>query len=157
MRDISTTTTIASMAAAPKVKTFDDVFPLTLPASATPPLENTIVEGFIAPWYALGWTFEELELWDLLATRQEWDKRWDVFSDSQLNWIDPRWERSASHYHRPMLYIMANGDALFKIGLNDSTHLDTLNASKEKIIEAAVDVLGLSEEKVLQLQWCRYK
>ncbi|KAF9018140.1 hypothetical protein BDZ89DRAFT_1074172 [Hymenopellis radicata] len=147
------------MAAAPKVKTFDEVFPLTLPASATPPPENTIFEGYVVPFYALGWTFKEFELWRQLAKQKEWDKRWDVFSDSQTKWVNPRWMaaygKELPHYHRPMMYIMPNGDALYNVAINDFDHLKTFNASRQQIIDGAVDVLRLSDEKVLQLQWYR--
>ncbi|KAF8873463.1 hypothetical protein CPB85DRAFT_1348303 [Mucidula mucida] len=100
------------MAAVPQRKTFDEVFPLTLPADATPSLENTLVEGYVTPWYALGWTFEEYELWRQLAKQQEWNKRWNVFSDSQSKWINPRWNKYSNEL--PLDVIDAATDVLLR-------------------------------------------
>ncbi|KAF8908475.1 hypothetical protein CPB85DRAFT_1309574 [Mucidula mucida] len=146
------------MAAVPQRKTFDEVFPLTLPADATPSLENTLVEGYVTPWYALGWTFEEYELWRQLAKQQEWNKRWNVFSDSQSKWINPRWNKYSNelpHYHCPKLYIMPNGDALYKIAINSYSHLKTLDVWRLDVIDAATDVLVLSQAKAAELRWYR--
>ncbi|KAF8908473.1 hypothetical protein CPB85DRAFT_1309567 [Mucidula mucida] len=146
------------MEAAPQKKSFDEVFPLTLPASATPPLENTFVEGYVVPYYALGWTFEEFELWRQMAQQPEWNKRWDVFSDSKMQWIEPRWvgyRTGLPHCHCPMIYLMPNGDALFKIALNTVSQLKTLDASRHSIVDSAIDVLRLSDAKALQLMWYR--
>ncbi len=69
----------------------EEVFPATLPASATPPIHNTIVGNHIAPFYALGWRFSESELECHFDAQSEWDKTMSPMSDSQMAWVNPRW------------------------------------------------------------------
>ncbi len=54
-----------------------------------------------------------------------------------------------------MIYLMPNGDALFKIALNTVSQLKTFDASRQSIVDSAIDVLRLSDEKALQLMWYR--
>ncbi|KAF8871486.1 hypothetical protein CPB85DRAFT_1569254 [Mucidula mucida] len=139
-------------------KTFKEVFPDTLPASATPPVHNTIVENHIAPFYALGWRFSKRELNCHFDAQSEWDQTMSPMSDSQTAWVNPRWRRYAKelpHYHRPMLHFMRNGDALYQITINFPPHMKTFKESEQKIIKAAVEALRLSEDKASELRWYR--
>ncbi len=152
------------------------MFPDTLPASATPPVHNTIVENHIAPFYALGWRFSARELNCHFDAQSEWDQTMSPMSDSQTAWVNPRWRRYAkelpyaclyptccrlihnhlfSHYHRPMLHFMRNGDALYQITINFPPHMKTFKESEQKIIKAAVEALRLSEDKASELRWYR--
>ncbi len=60
-----------------------------------------------------------------------------------------------SHYHCPKLYIMPNGDALYKIAINSYSHLKTLDVWRLDVIDAATDVLVLSQAKAAELRWYR--
>ncbi|KAF9016381.1 hypothetical protein BDZ89DRAFT_407092 [Hymenopellis radicata] len=79
----------------PRAKTFEEVFPATLPASDTPPIHNTIVENHIAPFYALGWRFAEFDLHRHFDAQSEWDKTYNPMCDSQSAWVNPRWRQYA--------------------------------------------------------------
>ncbi|KAF8871485.1 hypothetical protein CPB85DRAFT_679471 [Mucidula mucida] len=142
----------------PRAKTFEEVFPATLPASATPPIHNTIVGNHIAPFYALGWRFSESELECHFDAQSEWDKTMSPMSDSQTAWVNPRWRPYAKelpHYHRPLLHFMHNGDALYQITINFPPHMKTFKESKQTIIQAVIEVLRLSDDQASELRWYR--
>ncbi len=54
-----------------------------------------------------------------------------------------------------MMYIMPNGDALYNVAINDPGFLKTLEASRQDIIDAATEVLELSQAKAAELKWYR--
>ncbi len=60
-----------------------------------------------------------------------------------------------SHYHRPMLHFMRNGDALYQITINFPPHMKTFKQSEQTIIQAAIEVLRLSDDQASELRWYR--
>ncbi|KAF9016810.1 hypothetical protein BDZ89DRAFT_1166060 [Hymenopellis radicata] len=140
-------------------RTFKEVFPETLPACATPLVYNTVVDNHVAPFYSLGWLFEEWDLHCHFYAQSEWDgKTYNAMCDSQTAWVNPRWRRYAKelpHCHRPKMHFMPNGDALYQITINFPTHMETFEEFREQVIDAAVEVLRVPQNKASELTWYR--
>ncbi|KAJ3805174.1 hypothetical protein F5876DRAFT_70026 [Lentinula aff. lateritia] len=146
-----------------KSEKFLQIFPMAFDVDKLPPVVNSIIDGYRAPHYALGWLIPIDEATPLFGVIPEdrrplnyyntvaLAERWRNVKEKDLNFGRPIaiiWDHDTPAEDQKETYLMLH------IGINSSqAALARVAEHKEVLIAKSMQAIGFPSKKRAQLKW----